>query len=66
MTLIYPDYRGDRFPPLGQLLIALGLIVVLAGLVIVPDLSFTGFFMIAIGMTILVLVPDRPRGLTIY
>ena len=59
MTLIYPDYRGLRFPPLGQLLIALGLIVVLGGLATVPDLSVIGFFMITIGMTTLVLVPPK-------
>ena len=61
MTLIYPEIDGLRFPPLGQLLVALGLILVFVGLAAQWTAASVGFALISLGLVVLVLAPPKRR-----
>ncbi|VXC98110.1 hypothetical protein OCEANICA350_12802 [Oceanicaulis sp. 350] len=66
MIISYPHHRKTWWPPLAELLLALGLIVVMVGLAVEASIATAGFLLIAVGIVVAILTPHRPRGLVIY
>ncbi|WP_420331713.1 hypothetical protein [Oceanicaulis alexandrii] len=66
MIISHPHDRKTWWPPLAELLLALGLIVVMVGLAVEVSIATAGLLLIAVVIVAAILTPHRPRELAIY